>query len=102
MNVISCSDSVLPFFTDDDSKISFVGRFIFGKTDIPIETESCIFDFQLSDILIKRTCLFYQLLGKIKKIIPFHMIEIPIFIHPVEIIILFDCFEESEGDFTYH
>jgi len=102
MHVISCSDSVFSFLTYDDSEISFVGRLIFGETDIPIETECRVFDFQLSDILIKRTGLLYQLFGEIEKIVPFHMVEIPVLIHPFQIIILFDRFEESESYLANH
>jgi hypothetical protein len=78
MDVISCSASVLSFFTDDGSEVAFVRRLIFGETDIPIETEGRIFDLKLSDVLIQFTGLLYQLLGEIEKIISFQMISVSI------------------------
>jgi hypothetical protein len=93
---------MFPFFTDDDSEIGFVGRFIFGETDVLIETKGRIFDFKLSDALIQFIGLFYQLLGEIEKIISFQMISVSIAIHPFQVIILFDCLEESKGYFANH
>jgi len=93
---------VFSFFTDNDSEICFVRRFIFDETDIFVETEGRIFDGKISDVRIQFTRLLYQLLRKIKKIVSLHMIEISIFIHPVKIIIFFDCIEESKSYFTNH
>ena len=87
---------MFPFFTYDDSEIRLIRGFVFGETDILIETERRVFDGEISDVRIKLAELLYKLLREIEKIIPFHMIEIPVLIHPIEIIILFDRCEESE------
>gem|GEM_PF-1652350 len=102
MYIIPCSASMFSFFTDDYSKIGLVGRFVFGETDILVETECRIFYGKRSNALIKFVYLLYQFLCKIKKIVSHHMVEISILIHPFEIIVFFDRFEEGKGDLTNH
>jgi len=80
--VISRAISVLPFITNDDSKIRFVGRLIFGKANVFIETKGGVFDRKCSNVFIQPARFLYKLFAKFPKIISDQIVEISIFIHP--------------------
>ena len=95
-------DILSQFVPKLDAYIGFVRRFIFGETNIFIETEGCILDFQISNACINLLRFLYQPFHKISKIISDHEIEILIGMHPWYIIVLSDCFEEGESYLVDH
>jgi len=93
---------MLSIFTDNNSEIRLVGRFIFGEANVLIETEGRIFYIQISNILINFSCLYDKLFCKVEKIVSHHQIKVSICVHPLHIIILSDGFEKGEGDLINH